>query len=340
MKRKFKVLAIDGGGIKGLYSTRVLQEIEQRYGDCFLADHFDLICGTSTGGLIALALSLRKKAREVADFYVQKGDKIFPYSSWLSRQFAFIRQTLWYGKYGDKALKKCLEEFLGADTRMEDAQVSLCIPSYNLTRGEPIVFKTPHGSFYRDRKIKMVDVALATSAAPTYFPIAELNYPTIKGLFVDGGVWANNPTLCGVLEALDHFVGEGKEFDSYSVLSIAGISSCNGWKMSDQKRKSFWGWKHRLFETPLDGQNFFADHFMKKLVENTTPSGQYFRIPSPSVLSKDHQEDIDMDKAGETSIKLIEGLGHQQGVDYTTKPEYKKVLDTFFEDQIIYQTTK
>lgn len=320
-----------------MYSANILKHLEERHGDCHIADHFDLICGTSTGGLIALALSLRKKASEIADFYAKKGGEIFPYVNQFSRLYALFKQTFWFGKYPDVSLKKSLEDFLGADTRMQDAKTLLCIPSFNLTLGEPIVFKKPHGDYYRDGNLKMVDVALATSAAPTYFPIAELNYPELKGLFVDGGVWANNPTLCGILEALEHFVGEGKEFSSYSVLSIASISQSNGWRIKDNRHRSFfWGWKGKLFETPLDGQNFFADHFAKKIVSCTSPQGKYFRIPSPRQLSKEHLYDIEMDKAGKNSIKLLESLGNQQGIDYTTKPEYKPLIAAFFNEKKHY----
>jgi uncharacterized protein len=337
MGKEFKILAIDGGGIKGLYSANVLKHLEERHGGCHLADHFDLICGTSTGGLIALALSLRKKASEIADFYAKKGEEIFPYVNRFSRAYAFVKQTFWFGKYSDAVLRKNLEEFLGAETRMQDAKTLLCIPSFNLTHGEPIVFKKPHGDYYRDGNLKMVDVALATSAAPTYFPLAELDYPELKGVFVDGGVWANNPTLCGILEALEHFVGEGKEFSSYSILSVASITQSNGWKIKENRHRSFfWGWQGKLFETPLDGQNFFADHFAKKIVGCTSPQGKYFRIPSPRQLSKEHLDDIEMDKAGKNSIKLLESLGNQQGIDYTTKPECKALIDAFFKEKKHY----
>lgn len=336
MDKEFKILTIDGGGIKGLYSANVLKHLEERYSGCHLADHFDLICGTSTGGLIALALSIRRKASEIADFYAKNGEKIFPYVSRFARTYGLFKQSLWFGKYSDKVLKRSLEEFLGAETRMRDAQTLLCIPSFNLTIGEPIVFKKPHGNYFRDGNLKMIDVALATSAAPTYFPLSEINYPELKGIFIDGGVWANNPTLCGVHEALEHFVGEGKEFSSYSILSIASISQSNGWKIKESRHKSFWGWKGKLFETPLDGQNFFADHFTKTVVNATNPPGKYFRIPSPHQLSKEHLEDIEMDKAGKNSIKLLESLGNKQGIDYTTKPEHKSLIDAFFKEKKHY----
>ncbi|MBK8877306.1 MAG: patatin-like phospholipase family protein [Haliscomenobacter sp.] len=111
MGKEFKILAIDGGGIKGLYSACILKHLEERHGDCHLADYFDLICGTSTGGLIALALSLRKRAGEIADFYAKKGEEIFPYVNRRARAYAFIRQTFWFGKYSDVALRKSLEAF-------------------------------------------------------------------------------------------------------------------------------------------------------------------------------------------------------------------------------------
>jgi hypothetical protein len=179
----------------------------------------------------------------------------------------------------------------------------------------------------------MVDVALATSAAPSYFPIAKFDYPNLKGLFVDGGVWANNPTLCGVLEALDYFVGEGKEFSSYSVLSIASVSQPNGWRMQVDRNKSFAQWGNKLFQSSFDGQNFFTDFFTKKIVTCTSPEGRYFRIPSPSQLSKDHCKDIDMDKAGVASINILQSLGNTQGAYYTTTPEYRRHLEIFFEQK-------
>jgi patatin-like phospholipase/acyl hydrolase len=340
MGKEFKILSIDGGGIKGLYSACVINQIEEKY-NCQMADYFDMICGTSTGGLIALALSTKRKAEEVADFYAEKGNQIFPYNSQLARFYGFLKQTFWGGKYSDKTLKKVIEEFIGANTIMNDASTLLCIPSFNLTHGQPIVFKYPHkeGGFTRDGSLKMVDVALATSAAPTYFPIAELDYPQIKGLFVDGGVWSNNPTLCGLLEALTYFVGDDKEFSSYSILSISSITSSSGRRMEINKHKSFLGWRDKLFQTPLDGQNFFADFFTEKMVNHTTAKGTYMRIPSPIQLSKEHIKDIELDKAGKASIKVLQSLGNQQGIDFTTKKEHKSKLDLFFKEKKHYSIT-
>ncbi len=334
MKEAFKVLSIDGGGIKGLYSATVLRHLEERFG-APLYKHFDLICGTSTGGLIALALSLGKSSAEIADFYAEMGAQIFPDNTWLKRRFGGIRQVLWRGKYSDKQLKAALIEFLGDQTIMANAKTHLCIPSFNLTTGEPIVFKKPFGNYYRDGNLKMVDVALATSAAPTYFPLAKMDHPNLQGLFADGGLWANNPTLCGVLEALDHFVGPDKPYSTYKVLSVASIAQSNGWRFQSRRRRSFFKWKDRLFQATLDGQSYFTDFFARKIINSTTPQGSYFRIPSPKQLSKGHSKDIDMDLASTSSIDTLIMLGNAQGTSYTTNPEYREDLSKFFTKPIL-----
>ena len=334
MEKTFKVLSIDGGGIKGLYSATVLKHLEERFG-APLYKHFDLICGTSTGGLIALALSLGKSSEAIANFYADRGSQIFPDNTWLKRRFGGLRQVLWRGKYSDKQLKTALIEFLGDQTIMADAKTHLCIPSFNLTTGEPIVFKKPFGNYYRDGNLNMVDVALATSAAPTYFPLAKIDHPSLQGLFADGGLWANNPTLCGVLEALDHFVGPDKPYSTYKVLSIASIAQPNGWRFKGSRRRSFLKWKDRLFQTTLDGQSYFTDFFAQKIISNTTPRGSYFRIPPPKQLSEEHSKDIDMDLASTASLDTLMMLGNTQGTLYTTRSEHREELSTFFNTSVL-----
>ena len=105
----FKILSIDGGGIKGLYSSTILEHLEKRYGGS-CSDYFDMICGTSTGGLIALGLSLKIPATRISEIYEKHGKEIFPKQSRLTGLF---RQTLWRGKYRDEVLKKVLKDIFG-----------------------------------------------------------------------------------------------------------------------------------------------------------------------------------------------------------------------------------
>jgi patatin-like phospholipase/acyl hydrolase len=198
-QKSFKILSIDGGGIKGLYSSTILQILEERY-NCKTYDCFDMLCGTSTGGLIALALSAGKTAKEISDMYVYHGASIFP-----QKWNRFLKQIFGGGKYTNNFLQNHLNSFFG-DKTLNDSEKLLCIPAFNYTESVPCVFKFDHkeGNLAKDKSIKYVDVALATSAAPTYFPIYEIE--ALNKQYIDGGVWANNPALVGVIEALCYFL--------------------------------------------------------------------------------------------------------------------------------------
>jgi Patatin len=129
---KFKILCIDGGGIKGLYTAKLLAMLEDTY-EVRITDCFDMICGTSTGGLIALAASLGKPMSEVVDFYQRYGSDIFNQRakrSKLGRTKLAYKQAMCKGKYDGTALKKALAEVFGS-TRISESKNFLCIPSIN-----------------------------------------------------------------------------------------------------------------------------------------------------------------------------------------------------------------
>lgn len=226
-KHEFKILSIDGGGFKGLSAATALQVIESHNG--VLLDHFDLICGTSTGGLIALALSIGKQSGEIVDFYRKSGPVIFPPLSRLQQFSHYIKVAASTNKhkYPNQALKEATQEILG-ECRMQHAQCFLCIPSLSMTTFRPRVFKTDHDpSLTRDSQLSMVDVALATSAAPTFFPITMCNESDEPQFFVDGGLWANNPAMVGLTEAFKFFAGPDKPYGAVSILSVgcsAGVA--------------------------------------------------------------------------------------------------------------------
>jgi uncharacterized protein len=205
-EREFKILSIDGGGIKGIFPARVLAELEERYlGGRAIAEHFDLITGTSTGGIIALALSIGIPAREIANLYIERGNEIFPpyprtTRGWLLRHWHGARSFL-YQRYDRTALVALLEETFG-ERLFGEAKARLCIPSGDGRHGDVYIFKTPHHPDYKkDRLERMTTVACATAAAPTFFrPLESEGYR-----FVDGGLWANNPIMIGLVDALSCF---------------------------------------------------------------------------------------------------------------------------------------
>ena len=199
--RDFRILSIDGGGMRGLYPASVLTGLEERYlNGQSVADYFDLIVGTSTGGIIALGLGAGLRASDMRDLYVQRGSEIFPPRRGLPKLFHAVGRVVMHGYDGD-ALESVLREYLG-DTLLGDSKVRLCVPSFEGEHSEVFVFKTPHHrDFKLDWRESMVKVALATSAAPSYFrPLDDGGYR-----FVDGGIWANNPVMIGLVEALTSF---------------------------------------------------------------------------------------------------------------------------------------
>lgn len=196
----FRILSIDGGGIRGIFPAAVLAELEQRYlGGRSIAQHFDLITGTSTGGILALGLAAGKTSRELLDIYQVDGKEIFPPGR-LARTWRAFRSVSLY-RYDRAALTRVLENVLG-DLTLSEARSRLCIPAFEGHHGEVYIFKTPHHPHYTvDGWEKMVTVGQATSAAPCYFRALD----SAGYRFVDGGVWANNPIMIGLVEALACF---------------------------------------------------------------------------------------------------------------------------------------
>ena len=190
--RDFRILSIDGGGIRGIFAAAVLAQLEERYLDgASIAPYFDLIAGTSTGGIIALGLAAELKATNVRDLYLERGCEVFPpFSNGLfGRVNRFLSKISQYSRYryDRKALMRLLSETFG-ERKFGEARTRMCIPSFDGRYGEPYIFKTPHHpDFRKDAKEKMTKVAAATAAAPTFFqPLEDGGY-----IFIDGGVWAN-----------------------------------------------------------------------------------------------------------------------------------------------------
>jgi patatin-like phospholipase len=197
----FRILSVDGGGIRGLISALVIEEIERQLAkeagpDARVADYFHLFAGTSTGGLIALALTAPGKmsAADLASFYTEDGPKIF------SRSLGRKLSTLWglrRPKYSAEPLREAAEHRLGG-SRVSQATRDLLVTSYDMNKSEPYFFKRWRALESEARDFPVVDAGLATAAAPTYFPSHGLGYRAL----VDGGVFASNPAVAAIAEAL------------------------------------------------------------------------------------------------------------------------------------------
>ncbi|WP_291855379.1 patatin-like phospholipase family protein [Bradyrhizobium sp.] len=195
-----------------------MAELERRYlGGRSIASYFDLVVGTSTGGILALGLGAGLTAASLADLYAHRGADVFPKPTespvGRMRNWWRAKRSFLHYHYERAALESLLLDALGAKL-LGDSIVRLCIPAFEGKHSEVFVFKTPHHPDYKiDRFEPMVKVALATSAAPTYFrPLEHQGYT-----LVDGGVWANNPVMLAVIEALVCFDLERDQIDVMSL---------------------------------------------------------------------------------------------------------------------------
>jgi len=194
--KPFHILSLDGGGIKGVFPAAFLAELE-RISGLRVLDRFDLIAGTSTGGILALGLGMGFTAKQMLDFYLTHGPRIFPTSQW--RWQLQNWKSLFRYRYDPQPLRTALEGTFG-DRTLQEAKPKLVIPAISANTGDVYIYKTPHHPrFVADGDERVVDVALATAAAPTYFPPhVGRNGVTL----LDGGLWANNPIMVGIVEAL------------------------------------------------------------------------------------------------------------------------------------------
>lgn len=218
----FRILSLDGGGIRGVFPATILADFEQRAGNP-IGQYFDLIAGTSTGGIIALALGLGIPAADIARLYSERGPAIFDqnHSSTQNSVKQFFRslKRLTFGpKYSNLALKEAIAETLG-EHRLGHSKARLLIPAFNPETQCVYVYKTAHHArFQTDYQVSAVDVAMATSAAPTYLE-PYLSESSVE--LIDGGVWANNPIGAATVEAIGVL---GWPADQLKILSIGTLT--------------------------------------------------------------------------------------------------------------------
>ena len=332
----FKILSLDGGGIKGLYAAKFLAQIEEKTGK-LSGEYFDMISGTSTGGLLALGITRGIPCKQIARFYEEHGPLIFPYENWFMRKWRWFSQVCLGTKYENTELKAALKELLGDYLTMKDAEHLLCIPAFNITKGRPSVFKKPFGHYHRDGRFTMMEVALATSAAPTYLPAVAIE----GDQYIDGGIFNNNPSMIAYTEAMDHFIGEnrenapdGIEYDNISLLSIGLPSQPIGEKPFISTTRSFLKWRQKLVGTAMTGADYITGYQVKKLVE--LGGGRYYRL-EPQSLSTDQLKHIDMDNTSVDSIRTLITYGQDQGDDYTSSKWHE--IEHFFTNPRTYKNS-
>jgi uncharacterized protein len=291
----FRILSLDGGGIKGAFTASALTVLEQQTG-CSALDHFDLITGTSTGGILALGIGLGFPAEKLMNFYQEHGPTIFP-STGLTVRTGFFRQ-LFGPKHSHDVLRSKLQTIL-QDKKFGESKARLVIPTYDAIAGRIFIMKTAHHPrFTGDYKALAVDVALATSAAPTYF--AAATFPEHQGAsYVDGGVWANCPVMVGLVEAVSFL---NQPLDQIDILSIG--TTTEPFNIAKQLRAGIVQWNTGIIDLMFEAQMEAATALAGLLV-----SGRLHRI---NVTTKPGQ--FSLDDASPKSIKDLIVLGRGEAM--------------------------
>jgi uncharacterized protein len=299
-----KILSIDGGGIRGVIPAVVLAEIERRTGRP-IAETFDLVAGTSTGGILALGLSRpgsnghpRYTASNLVGLYEAEGAKIFRRDPW--RRFIALENLL-DEKYPATGIEEVLKKYFG-DATLSQALTEVLVTTYDIEHRQPYLFKRHKAQKDPRREWPMWQAARATSAAPTYFEPAKLTFKNGKDYLalVDGGVYANNPAMCGYVEARKLWPTE-KDF----VVVSLGTGELTRSIPYDQAKN--WGlakWAQPILGVVFDGVSDAVDYQLQDLcADEDTRVSQYHRFQV--VLTEGND---DMDDASRTNIRVLKLL--------------------------------
>lgn len=225
-----RVLSIQGGGVNGIFAAKLIacieSDLEQKGLPCRIGRYFDLITGTSTGGVIALALALEVPAMDIVQIYESKSARIFP-GCRRNIVWKMLRRLRPWPFYSPGPLIEELRRVFG-DRSLSDAKTRILIPAFNQSTNSVQIFKTAHHEiFSKDHKLKAWDIAAATAAAPFYFPPHTMENNVS---FLDGGVWANNPILIAVVECIQYCRWDRNRIDIFSIGGVRDVISESYWQ--------------------------------------------------------------------------------------------------------------
>lgn len=322
--KHFKILSIDGGGMRGIIPAKVLCDLEEQlqkeHGEnARLCEYFDLICGTSTGSIIAIGLALGIPAQKILNLYQQHGKEIF--------SACWFRKITSGALYNRNALKSYLKEAYG-DTRINDCRTRICIPTYDLHEGKIHIFKTPHHSeLVHDLHIPTVDAALASSSAPIYFLPYSYTYTNIDSTninssyhHIDGGVFANNPALIGLTEAITL----GFQLPNISMLSLGtGEDLLRQEEIKSRMGYSYWlsllgKKKLRIYELMASAQSIYINNTILMLHKGI---GNNSKEKNFNYVRLQHKLDtpIELDATDKTSLDSMLYIGQSLYKEHATE---------------------
>jgi patatin-like phospholipase/acyl hydrolase len=278
------VLSVDGGGIRGVIPAMVLADLEERTGR-HTSELFDLIAGTSTGGIIALALTVpgadgkpRWTAQDLVDLYLTEGPRIF------HRTIGRIIVTglgLLDEKYDANALEQALRTYLG-EAMISEALTDVLITSYDLEHRQPFFFKTDRAKQKPQHDWRMREAARATAAAPTYFEPEKLTAEGVTFALCDGGVFAANPAMCAYAEA--------RRRHARAEIRLVSLGTGQLTRPLHYEDVRDWGliaWARPLFDVVFDGVSDATQYELEQLL----PAADYTRFQIELIGASDSLDD-------------------------------------------------
>lgn len=295
---KFQILCLSGGGYLGLYTARVLAALEAEAGEP-LGRRFDLIAGTSIGGILALALAYEVPMARLVETFAARGSEIFSAREVPKRAVQRLRELgkgLAKPRHRAAPLRALVQEFLG-DAMLHDARHAVVIPAIAATGGGARLFRAT------DADVRAVDVALATSAAPLFFPLAQIG----GELFIDSGVFANAPDAIALHEA-EHRANVPRA--AISMLSVGTTSAAYALPADTPVDTGAvgWGLNNRLLSTMMAAQQQLTTAMM---AESLGP--RYLRIDHAN--PPDAWNTLGIDVASRAAADMLLRLGEASARD-------------------------
>lgn len=315
--RPFRVLSIDGGGMRGLYTAIYLSSLVKQYAanrgvsGLDVGKGFDMIVGTSTGGILACALVAGIPLDSVADLYRDHGKAIFPVKLPAGIGLSLLRQLYTRPRRireGATALAGVLHEQFNGETIAgvySRRGIALAITAVEMAQHRSWVFKTPHLGGHRDDDFSLADVCIATSAAPIYRSLALVNDPKTghDHIFVDGGLWANNPVLVGLIDALD-MTTEGDRIEIYSLGTCARPAgdvinpTALDWGLPR------WKFGGEIAALSIDAQEYAYDNMARMIARHVNRDCHIVRFPHRAV-SASAMEYLDLDETRPEATRVL-----------------------------------
>lgn len=313
LSEPYRVLCLDGGGMRGVYQATYLQTFASRLrsgaaGEADVGKCFNLIAGTSTGGLVACALAAGVPLERVRSLYETAGPKIFPGQRLrtIPHLSKLVRAAGYGSRDGENALRASLEDVFGAMTFadvFDRRGIALAIPTIDMARHMPVVFKTRHlaRSNGRDDTRTLVDACMATTAAPILRALAAVTEPGsgARAVYTDGGLWANNPGVLGAIEAVEVLTERNEADRPIHLFMLGSLPAQGGEEIPDRKRyRGARGWDFgiKAVTVSLNAQAAGYDYVARKMLELRKPSFAY-RLPAQCPSGELHKYLQNMDDA-------------------------------------------